>query len=770
MSPMSSQMKLSKSSSKKDTKKDTKKDNKKVLKKNRPDSDDDDLYDTEDEYETISEEDDDSSYRPGQEDEDEDEDDETINTSDEEDEDEYEDDEYDEDEYEEDGEEDVVEEVMDRHELQKFISKIFPSKYMDEKVESGKTSAKKAGDKYNLRSKNKKADAPKKKSKSSKKVEKKSKSAKKRRDEESDDEDEDEEDDEEEYEPGDRGFENADEERGFYSIIFGADPAEDECAYIEEEEDVECDSDDERAFMKETYEKVEPIVFDDEPSEKKRLTKKEKKDKRSKKAAKTKPEDDESEEEITDVEHEYLELVETKKQLIEQLRKKPKSRVLRNAVSECNRSIKKLVKKARSKNAKTYHKLIHNDKKRTNEIDYFRKKLSNKEQLKVMKDLKEINKHVNVEKPYRLRLLDSRMPANLKAIVLQKLNVLRMMEPGDNEYYKIKNWVDTFMRIPFGAYKSFSVTMDDGIEKCNEFMENAKKTLDECTYGLNDAKMQIMQFMGQWIANPGAMGSAIAIHGPPGTSKTTIIKEGISKILGREFAFIALGGAGDSSFLEGHSYTYEGSSWGKIVQILIDSKCMNPVIYFDELDKVSDTPRGEEIIGILTHLTDTSQNSQYHDKYFSEVDFDLSKCLFIFSYNDESKVNPILKDRMYRIQTKGYEAKDKVIIARDYLLPKIREQVNFKEGEVIIPDDTIQYIAGNSALTKDESGVRNLKRCLEIIHTKLNLFRLVKPDSGLFGKDMELKVSFPFTVTRKDVDVLIKNEEKQNQSLLAMYT
>jgi ATP-dependent Lon protease len=344
------------------------------------------------------------------------------------------------------------------------------------------------------------------------------------------------------------------------------------------------------------------------------------------------------------------------------------------------------------------------------------------------------------------------------------------MDPGDNEYYKIKNWVDTFMRIPFGMYKSLSVKMDDGMEKCNAFMENAKQTLDECTYGLNDAKMQIMQFMGQWIANPGAMGSAIAIHGPPGTGKTSIVKEGISKILGREFAFIALGGAGDSSFLEGHSYTYEGSSWGKIVQILIDSKCMNPVIYFDELDKVSDTPRGEEIIGVLTHLTDTSQNSQYHDKYFSEIDFDLSKCLFIFSYNDESKVNPILRDRMYRIQTKGYEAKDKIVIARNYLLPKIREQVNFKEGEVIIPDDTIQYIVGNTALTKEESGVRNLKRCLEIIHTKLNLFRLIKPDSGLFGKDMEMKVTFPYTVSRKDVDILIKNEEKQNQSLLAMYT
>ena len=124
---------------------------------------------------------------------------------------------------------------------------------------------------------------------------------------------------------------------------------------------------------------------------------------------------------------------------------------------------------------------------------------------------------------------------------------------------------------------------------------------------------------------------------------------------------------------------------------------------------------------------------------------------------------------MYRIQTKGYESKEKVVIARDYLLPKIREQVSFKEGDIIIPDDTIQYIVGNSALTKEESGVRNLKRCLEIIHTKLNLFRLVKPNSELFGKDMEMKVTFPFTVSRKDVDILVKNEEKQNQSLLAMY-
>jgi ATP-dependent Lon protease len=353
-------------------------------------------------------------------------------------------------------------------------------------------------------------------------------------------------------------------------------------------------------------------------------------------------------------------------------------------------------------------------------------------------------------------------------VALQKLNVLRSMEPGDPEYYKIKNWVDTFMKIPFGTYKNLSVNIADGIEKCNEFMEGAMTTLNECVYGLEEAKMQIMQMLGQWISNPGALGSAIAIHGPMGSGKTSLVKDGISKIMGREFAFISLGGGGDSSFLEGHSYTYEGSTWGKIVQILIDSKCMNPVIYFDELDKVSDTPRGQEIIGILTHLTDLTQNSQFHDKYFSEIDFDLSKCLFIFSYNDASLINPILRDRMYHIQTKGYEVKDKLIIARNYLLPKIREQVKFLESDIVISDATVEHLISNSAFTKEESGVRNLKRCLEIIYTKLNLFRLVKSDSAIFTKT-NIKVAFPMTVTVKDLDALIKTDTKQNQSLLAMY-
>ena len=168
---------------------------------------------------------------------------------------------------------------------------------------------------------------------------------------------------------------------------------------------------------------------------------------------------------------------------------------------------------------------------------------------------------------------------------------VEFLDPSSGEYYKIKQWVDTFMNIPFNKYNNLPLKLEDGVEKCNAFMEDAKKTLDEAVYGLDDAKMQIMQMIGQWIANPNSVGSAIAIKGPPGTGKTTLVKQGISKILQRPFAFLALGGATDSSFLEGHSYTYEGSNWGKIVDILIQNKCMNPVIYFDELDKISSTPR-----------------------------------------------------------------------------------------------------------------------------------------------------------------------------------
>ena len=464
----------------------------------------------------------------------------------------------------------------------------------------------------------------------------------------------------------------------------------------------------------------------------------------------------EEDEEFLETLEEMRELIKTKKgkgkkAMIAQLDKMSKATERKQKEKE-----KEKMKKEKNKNVGKLRKMLR-EKNVMNDFKYF-KDMNIDNQRKILQKLKEVNQFTNVDKPYRLSLIESDIPVPFKAAALKKINILNYMDPGSGEYYKIKQWVDTFMRIPFGKCNTLPVAISDGRDQCSDFMEQAKQTLDECVYGLNDAKMQIMQFIGQWIANPDCVGSAIAIKGPPGTGKTTLIKDGISKILNRPFAFLALGGATDSSFLEGHSYTYEGSTWGKIVDILLQSKTMNPVIYFDELDKISDTPKGEEITGILTHLTDTTQNSQFHDKYFSNIDFDLSKVLFIFSYNDEKKVNPILKDRMYRIHTKGYETKEKLTIAHDYLIPKIEKNINFEKGQIIIPDDTLSHII--KEYTEGEKGVRNLKRCLEILYTKINLYTLMKKDSKMFDGETVLNVEFPYTITVDTVKKLIKSSEK----------
>jgi ATP-dependent Lon protease len=646
---------------------------------------------------------------------------------------------------------------MDVHEYRKFLSKIFPSKHLSKKIKAGEKLKKVIDipdssdeEEEEWETESEEEEVPKKKSKSQKKkkvVESESESESESEESlGSEDSESEEEVDEEEADKEVKGSNKL-------NIIFtigGAEDEEESEWYDEEGEDYvdsDDDTEDEDATMSSSDE--------EEDEEDKKVSKKSKKTKSQKETAENKSSDNEA-----------------LNQLRQLLEKNPKDKSIKKCIEVYEKDLKtqkqkqeKREKKYKDRNLRIFRKIVK-DKNTSNDFTFY-EKLEIEEQKKIIKELREINKITRIEKPYRMTLLESQIPVQFKAAAMKKINSLRHMEPGSGEFYKIKNWVDTFMRIPFGKNEGLPISIEDGVEKCHDFMENAQKTLDAAVYGLNDAKMQIMQMLGQLLTNPKSIGTAIAIHGPPGTGKTSLVKEGISKILNRPFAFIALGGATDSSFLEGHGYTYEGSMWGKIVQILIDSKCMNPVIYFDELDKISDTPRGEEIAGILTHLTDTSQNSQFHDKYFAEIDFDLSKCLFIFSYNDESKVNPILKDRMYRIKTKGYSQKEKTNISRSYLLPRICEQVRFNNSEIIIPDQTVHYIIDNHC--NKEDGVRNLKRCLEIIHTKLNLYRLMKPGSNLFEQDMSLKVEFPFTITKDIVDKLIKRENDNISALYSIY-
>jgi len=424
--------------------------------------------------------------------------------------------------------------------------------------------------------------------------------------------------------------------------------------------------------------------------------------------------------------------------------------------------------KISNKNYKKFDSILNNEEK---ESEYFKKCLSSNLQLEAIAKLEKIKELTKISKPYLLHLVDLDIPDQYKACALIKINTMRSMSGyGNSEYYKIKSWVDAFLKIPFNKYNNLPISFADGIEQCHDFMEKSKKILDSVTYGLEDAKMQIMQMIGLWLVNPNAIGCAIAIKGPPGTGKTTLIKEGISKILNRPFALVALGGCGDSGFLDGFDYTYEGSKHGKIIDILIQCGCMNPVILFDELDKLSDSFKGQEITGVLTHLTDSTQNAKFSDKYFSEISINMSKALFIFSYNDESMVNPILKDRMYKIETKGYKTKEKLIIAKDYLLPKIREEIKFTSKCIVFSDEILEYIIND--FTEKEDGVRNLKRCLEIVYKKLNLYRLMKPDINLFenneGLKLKNKISFPCILTKQIIDDLI-NKGSQDTIPYGMY-
>lgn len=378
---------------------------------------------------------------------------------------------------------------------------------------------------------------------------------------------------------------------------------------------------------------------------------------------------------------------------------------------------------------------------------------------------KEIYEYNGSNKPLRFKVIESEMDMKTKAIALENIDKMSEMDVSTGEHSKMDHWINGLMRIPFGKYNSIPINPDNSIHEKREFIKNTYKTLDSAIYGHKEAKTHILQVIGKWMKNPDSGGNVLAIQGPMGNGKTTLVKEGISKVLNRPFHFIALGGASDSAYFDGHCYTYEGSHWGRIVQILQDSKCMNPIIYFDELDKISDTTKGDEITHMLTHITDPSQNSLFQDNYFPGIHLDLSKALFIFSYNDESKVDKILKDRMYVIHTKGFKTVDKIKICNEYLIPEIYDTFAFSKEEILFSNDILKNII--EKYTEGEEGVRNLKRCIETIVSKINIHILSDGDSAL---SFQLKdISLPITLSEEHIDILLKTDKCDDKPPFGLY-
>ena len=247
-----------------------------------------------------------------------------------------------------------------------------------------------------------------------------------------------------------------------------------------------------------------------------------------------------------------------------------------------------------------YNKLNQNQPQLTDDsvkehINYFIKQSETQRQL-IIDNLEKVFELTNTKTPRLFKILNSTLDAYHKKIALNKLQILETMQKSDSEYFKLSQWLDTFLEIPFNTYKTPSYMDSDITSNPAKYLTDSRQHLDTVIHGQDQTKQHIVEILARMIRNPKTLGSVFAIYGEAGTGKTTLIKDGLSHIFGLPFIFISLGGAQDRATLAGSNYVYEGSSCGKIIQSLKQSQCMNPIFYFDELDKTSGTEKGNEII------------------------------------------------------------------------------------------------------------------------------------------------------------------------------
>lgn len=397
------------------------------------------------------------------------------------------------------------------------------------------------------------------------------------------------------------------------------------------------------------------------------------------------------------------------------------------------------------------------------QIDLF-KTLADDKQKQMIDALERKANTSTAEQPLMFRILSMNIPADTQSMILNKYNSLQSLDPGSAEYYKLRSWLEKLTSVPLGVYKEMPVRLDDGTDKCGQFMEKARKCMTDAIYGQDEAKLQILQFIASKIANPNARGLSLLLVGPPGIGKTSLIKNGIAKALDWPFQFISLGGDSDATTYTGHQFVYEGSHSGKIVNSLVAAKSMSMVLMFDELDKISGTPKGEEVQNMLIHLTDPVQNGDFEDKYLANVPIDLTKVMFVFSGNDINKIDKILLDRMVVVKLQGYTKKEKQAIAEQYLVPAALKEVNLVE-KVGISSDVITHIINEYA--GDESGVRELKRCIEAVVQKINMLRIFNSkDLPFHIKDFQL----PFVLKKDHIELFLKKKEIPDASIQHLYT
>jgi ATP-dependent Lon protease len=397
--------------------------------------------------------------------------------------------------------------------------------------------------------------------------------------------------------------------------------------------------------------------------------------------------------------------------------------------------------------------------------DYDGENIIDNNELLLIKEKELLEKFGNTSNiPFKETILNSRLNDQTKVNILNQINYCNTLDETASEYQKMNLWLKSLEKIPFTNTIQLPISYKSPKPLIVDFLGDLQTNLNECIYGQHGAKESILQIITQIITNPSSKGSIIALKGPPGVGKTSLIKNGLSKSLNIPFSFISLAGISDASYFDGFSYTYEGSKYGKIAEILMQTNCMNPIIFMDELDKISATDRGDEINNLLIHLTDFTQNDHFEDKYFTGIPIDLSKAIFIFSLNDENLINPILKDRLNVVNLEKFNINDKINIAHKYLIPELIDNIGIKE-QITFSNNNIEFIIKNYA--SNEDGVRDLKRCLETVLRKINLFKYSKKiDLSYHIKN----IKFPLELKNEYIEELLKERKKsEKMSNLMMY-
>lgn len=404
--------------------------------------------------------------------------------------------------------------------------------------------------------------------------------------------------------------------------------------------------------------------------------------------------------------------------------------------------------------------------------------------MEIVKYINDVLPKMNSDEPNHsdlvsLKSIVSKYTKSELEIFVEKINKILMQQASDNKLISVsktksilKKSVDHFIEVSNPEIikticnivigKSINTTpvlfkeiknINGWLSDVKNYIKDVKSTLDGAVYGHNKAKQQIERIIGQWI-NGDLDGYCFGFEGPPGVGKTSLAKKGLSDCLkdenniSRPFAMIQMGGDSNGSTITGHNYTYVGSTWGSIVEILIDKKCMNPIIFIDEIDKISKTEHGKEIIGILTHLLDPAQNDCFQDKYFSGINLDLSKALFILSYNDAELIDKILLDRVHRVKFNSLSIEDKLVISKKHILPEVYKKMGL-ENMINIDDTVLKYIIEEYT---SESGVRKLKELLFEIIGEVNIEVL---------KNVSTDYDIPFVFTIDKVrDVYLKDRPR----------